>query len=168
MSRLWCVAAEVPQGSLTQALRGLTETKLPVYPHQPAEVSHSGSVCVHSLLLWSVSCLICQYVCVKNRMKMCLVPLSFSFIFFVVFFVLNCWCRSNFLSSASVYVGLWSCVSLPAHSKVWGIIPVCWQSRRTEGSEYADLNPLRLNCHLEGREEDDTKMKLDVKKTTTT
>lgn len=29
------------------------------------------------------------------------------------------------------------------------IIPVCWQSRRTEGSACADLNPLDLNCHLE-------------------
>lgn len=34
---------------------------------------------------------------------------------------------------------------------------------RTEGSEYADLNPLGLNCHLEGREDDNTNMKPDVK-----
>lgn len=40
-----CSAAEVLQGSLEPTLRGRTETKLPVYPHKPAEVSHSRPVC---------------------------------------------------------------------------------------------------------------------------
>ena len=103
------------------------------------------------------SSLICQYVCVcvcvfacvrvcalKTEWKCVLCQLSF------VSFQLP--------SSASVYVGLWSCVSLPACSRVWVIIPVCWQSRRTEGSVYADLNPLDLSCHLEyGNEEKEKK-----------
>lgn len=43
------------------------------------------------------------------------------------------------------------------------IIPVRWQSTRTEGSVCADLNPLRLNCHLRcpqrKKEEEETLIK---------
>lgn len=28
------------------------------------------------------------------------------------------------------------------------IIPICWQSKRTEESVYVDLTPSHLNCHL--------------------
>lgn len=134
-----CSAAEVLQGSLEPTLRGRTETKLPVYPHKPAEVSHSWPVC-SSHTPWSLSCLNSQDMCVC----VCIRALKTEWKCVLCQFVFV-----SFSSSASVYVGLWSCVSLPACSRVWTIIPVCWQSRRTEGSVCADLNPLHLNCHLE-------------------
>ena len=58
-------------------------------------------------------------------------------------------CRSD--SPQQCECVMWDCdcvLSLPACSRVWVIIPVCWQSRRTVGSAYADLHPLHLNCHL--------------------
>lgn len=140
VSRLWCgaqcSAAEVLQGNLTAALRGCTETKLPVYPHKPAEVSHSWSVrSFHSL--GSVSCLNCQYVCaLKTEWKCVLCHF--------------CLCDSKFPQQCEcIYVGfVIMCQPAWLFKSLGGVIPVCWQSRKTEGSVYADLNPLHLNCHL--------------------
>lgn len=67
-----CSAAEVLQGSLKPALRGRTETKLPVYPHKPAEVSRSPPVCVfisYSMIpvLSDLPGYVCVCVCVYVR-----------------------------------------------------------------------------------------------------
>lgn len=101
-------------------------------------VSHGVCQCVRALFSYSVFCLflnLCLCMCQRQwRCVLCLV-------LFVLF---------RFLSSAWVHVGLWLCASLFACSWVSVIIPVCWQSKRTEGSVYADLNPPYQNCHLEG------------------
>lgn len=73
-------------------------------------------------------------------MKFHLVPV---FVFIIIF----CFVSLVFSSSASMYVELWLFACLLV--QVSGIIPVCWQSKKTEGSVYADLNPRDLNCHLE-------------------
>lgn len=139
--------------SLKPTLRGRRETKLPVYPHKPAEVSHSRPVCsIHILwshLLWFASASVCVYMCVCVSVSICALKTEWKCVLCQLLFV-----SFQLPSSASVYVGLWSCVSLPACSRVWVIIPVCWQSRRTEGSVYADLNPLDLSCHLEYENEE--------------